>query len=117
MREKVDDRVSVTNITGWRREKKSVADMIARLQTTPIAIGIHASCPAFMNYSGGIITAAQCPPAGMDHSVVIVGYASGEDNNDGDDGNDNDDDDEDEDQSDNPNNCIVTKYWYSCAGP
>lgn len=45
----------------------------------------------------------------MDHSVVIVGYASGED--DGDDGDDDGDDGDDGEDRE----CVVTKYWYRCA--
>ena len=107
-----DSRVSVTNITGWRREEQSVDAMIARLESTPIAIGIHASCSAFMYYSGGILTEEQCPPAGMDHSIVIVGYSSGEGDGD-DDGNDGDDGDDD--NTPTPiTSCRQTKWWYTC---
>lgn len=90
--------------------------MIDRLQSTPIAIGIHASCSAFMYYDSGIITLDQCPPAGMDHSVVIIGYASGED--DGSDDGDNDDGDNDDGDDDNTptpiTSCKQTKWWYTC---
>jgi len=113
-RDVVDSRVSVTNVTGWRREEQSVDAMIARLESTPIAIGIHASCSAFMYYSGGIITEEQCPPAGMDHSIVIVGYASGEGDGDGDDDG-NDGDDGDDDNTPTPiTSCKQTKWWYTC---
>lgn len=88
--------------------------MISRLESTPIAIGIHASCSAFMYYTGGIITEEQCPPSGMDHSIVIVGYASGEEDGD-DDGNDGDDGDGDDDNTPTPiTSCKQTKWWYTC---
>lgn len=65
-----------------------------------------------MYYSGGIITEEQCPPSGMDHSIVIVGYSSGEGDGD-DDGNDGDDGDDD--NTPTPiTSCRQTKWWYTC---
>ena len=61
------------------REARSVADIAARLATTPIAIGLNASCSAFRFYSSGIITYAQCPGGNMDHSNSVVGAIAGND--------------------------------------
>ena len=57
-RTKNDDRVVVKpgTVRGWKDET-SVAGMVETLQTTPISIGVHANCNAFMYYESGIITA------------------------------------------------------------
>ena len=69
-------------ITGWQRAAQNVAAIKEAIQDKPAAIGINASCSAFMYYTSGMITATQCPQTNMDHSVVLVGwYGAGDDSN------------------------------------
>ena len=47
------------------------------MATTPIAIGLNASCNSYRYYKTGIISYAQCPGGSMNHSNSVVGYVAG----------------------------------------
>lgn len=48
-------------------------EMIARLQNSPMYIGVDADAE-FMAYDGGIMTSAMCPQSEVNHMVALVGY-------------------------------------------
>lgn len=101
-------------VTGWTRAAQNVAAIKEAIQDKPAAIGIYASCSAFMFYSSGIITAAQCPQTGMDHSVTLVGWYGGSDDPTPTPDPDPSPSPDPEPTPDNPDHCIVTKWYSRC---
>jgi len=49
-------------VTGWQRAQRDSIDAIKEaVSRWPVAVGVYASCDAFMFYNEGIITESECP--------------------------------------------------------
>lgn len=66
----------VTNYSNFG-SLQGAADIMDRLQTGPLSIGIQGENTYFYNYSSGILTETECPVTQIDHAVVVVGYSPG----------------------------------------
>ena len=60
-------------IKGWGKVNGNVSEMVAALKIRPMAVAVSANNSAFMHYSSGIVTSAECN-GGLDHAVTLVGY-------------------------------------------
>ena len=55
--------------------KQSDEAFVSALQTTVSAVGIYGSSQSFQLYKSGIYTGPDCPVGGVDHAVLLIGYA------------------------------------------
>lgn len=69
---------AVNHVTAYKDDQ-----MMASIAQGPVSITIAADADAFMNYSSGVLTDAQCKrdsifPYKLDHAVTAVGYGNDE---------------------------------------
>jgi len=55
-----------------------VSQIVSRLQTAPIVLGVQAGQTNFMNYDSGIMTSDTCMGGEIDHGVALVGFNAGD---------------------------------------
>lgn len=60
---RTDDQAALNyGVTGWQRAQRDSIDAIKEaVSRWPVAVGVYASCDAFMFYNEGIITESECP--------------------------------------------------------